>query len=48
MTLKLSMTCALYDRSQPCQQRFGETDVINVFPYRLLAIAPVEEPAEPA
>ncbi len=26
----------LYDRSQPFQQRFGDTDVINVFPYRLL------------
>ena len=30
----------LYDRSQPFQQRFGDTDVINVFPYRLLDLEP--------
>ena len=28
----------LYDRSQPYQQRFAETDVINVFPYRVIAV----------
>lgn len=28
----------LYDRSEPFQQRFGDTDVINVFPYRLLEL----------
>jgi Icc-related predicted phosphoesterase len=28
----------LYDRSRPFQQRFGGTDVINVFPYRLLEL----------
>lgn len=28
----------LYDRSQPFLQRFGETDVINVFPYRVLEL----------
>ena len=28
----------LYDRSQPYQQRFGDTEVINVFPYRLLEL----------
>lgn len=28
----------LYDRSQPFQQRFGETDVINVFPYRVIEV----------
>ena len=30
----------LYDRSQPFQQRFGDTDVINVFPYRVLELEP--------
>ncbi|MFT4041024.1 MAG: metallophosphoesterase [Thermomicrobiales bacterium] len=30
----------LYDRSQPSQQRFHETDVINVFPYKLLELDP--------
>lgn len=30
----------LYDRSQPHQQRFHDTDVINVYPYRLLEIEP--------
>ncbi|MGH2613722.1 MAG: metallophosphoesterase family protein [Thermomicrobiales bacterium] len=30
----------LYDRSEPFQQRFGETDVINVFPYRVLNLEP--------
>jgi hypothetical protein len=33
----------LYDRSQPFQQRFVDTDVINVFPYRVLEL----EPAHP-
>jgi Icc-related predicted phosphoesterase len=28
----------LYDRSRPFQQRFGDTDVINVFPYRVLEL----------
>ncbi len=28
----------LYDRSQPAQQRYGDTDVINVFPYRVLEL----------
>jgi Icc-related predicted phosphoesterase len=37
----------LWDRTQPCQQRFGETEVINVFPYRLLELetAPARRPA---
>ncbi len=30
----------LYDRSQPYSQKFEETDVINVFPYRVLDIEP--------
>lgn len=30
----------LYDRTQPFQQRFGDTEVINVFPYRLLELEP--------
>jgi Icc-related predicted phosphoesterase len=30
----------LYDRSQPSAQRFGDTDVINVFPYRVLELEP--------
>jgi hypothetical protein len=30
----------LYDRSQPFQQRFADTDVINVFPYRVLELEP--------
>jgi uncharacterized protein len=28
----------LYDRSQPSSQRFGETDVINVFPYKVVQL----------
>jgi Icc-related predicted phosphoesterase len=28
----------LYDRSQPYRQRFADTDVINVFPYRVLEL----------
>lgn len=36
----------LYDRSEPFHQHFGETDVINVFPYRLLDLDLAE--AEPA
>ncbi|MBA2596926.1 MAG: metallophosphoesterase [Chloroflexia bacterium] len=28
----------LYDRSQTAQQRYGDTDVINVFPYRVLEL----------
>jgi Icc-related predicted phosphoesterase len=36
----------LYDRSQPYEQTFGDTKVINVFPYRLLElnIAPAASP----
>ena len=30
----------LYDRSQSFQQRFADTDVINVFPYRVLELEP--------
>lgn len=30
----------LYDRTQPYRQHFGDTDVINVFPYRLLELEP--------
>jgi uncharacterized protein len=30
----------LYDRSQPYRQRFAETDVINVFPFRVLEVEP--------
>jgi hypothetical protein len=29
----------LYDRSQSCQQRFEATDVINVFPYKVVELA---------
>jgi hypothetical protein len=29
----------LYDRSQPCETRFLDTDVINVFPYKRLDLA---------
>jgi Icc-related predicted phosphoesterase len=28
----------LYDRTQPASQRFAETEVINVFPYRVLEL----------
>jgi hypothetical protein len=37
----------LYDRSQPYQQRFEGTEVINVFPYRVveLASASISSPA---
>ena len=28
----------LYDRTEPAEQRFGDTAVINVFPYRLLEL----------
>jgi uncharacterized protein len=38
----------LYDRTQPFHQQFGETDVINVFPYRLLELEPARELARPA
>ena len=38
----------LYDRSLPYQQRFADTDVINVFPYRILELEPARAPAEPA
>jgi Icc-related predicted phosphoesterase len=34
----------LYDRSQPHQQRFEETLVVNVFPYRVVELA-VADPA---
>lgn len=34
----------LYDRSQPSAQRFGETEVINVFPYKLLDLEVGHEP----
>jgi hypothetical protein len=34
----------LWDRSQPFQQRFAATDVINVFPYRLLELEPASAP----
>jgi hypothetical protein len=30
----------LYDRSQPYRQRFADSDVINVFPYKVLEIEP--------
>ncbi len=30
----------LYDRSQPYQQRFEGTEVINVFPYRVVELTP--------
>ena len=33
----------LYDRSQPYEQTFGDTKVINVFPYRLLELNMVPE-----
>ncbi len=36
----------LYDRSQPAQQRYGETDVINVFPYRVLELEPFQSAPE--
>lgn len=35
----------LYDRSQPHRQRFEETDVINVFPYRVVDLLPAGNPA---
>lgn len=43
----------LYDRSQPCSQRFEATEVINVFPYRVVEVplaaktapAPIPTPA---
>lgn len=36
----------LYDRSQPYQQHFLGTDVINVFPYRVVEVRePVTQPA---
>ena len=38
----------LYDRSQPNQQRFAETEVINVFPYRLLELEPASTLSQPA
>lgn len=38
----------LYDRSQPSQQRFHETEVINVFPYKLLEIEPAPTAARTA
>ena len=38
----------LYDRSQPFQQRFGDTDVINVFPYRILELEPAYPAPHPA
>ncbi len=38
----------LYDRSQPFQQRFGDTEVINVFPYRLLELEPDHVISRPA
>jgi len=38
----------LYDRSQPFQQRFGDTNVINVFPYRLLELEPDHAISRPA
>lgn len=41
----------LYDRSQPHAQDFGRTEVVNVFPYRLVDLrrsAPEAPPATPA
>jgi hypothetical protein len=38
----------LYDRSQPFQQRFADTDVINVFPYRVLELEPGHAPTHEA
>lgn len=35
----------LYDRNEPYQHRFGETDVINVYPYRRLDLS-FEHPGE--
>ena len=35
----------LYDRSLPYQQRFADTDVINVFPYRVLELEPGHAPS---
>lgn len=36
----------LYDRSLPYQTRFAETDVINVFPYRILELEPAHAMAK--
>jgi hypothetical protein len=38
----------LYDRTQPFQQRFADTDVINVFPYRVLELEPGRAPSREA
>jgi hypothetical protein len=38
----------LYDRSQPYRQRFEDTEVINVFPYRVLELAPSGAVPQPA
>jgi Icc-related predicted phosphoesterase len=35
----------LWDRTRPYRQRFGDTDVINVFPYRVLELAPAPAPS---
>lgn len=37
----------LYDRSEPFQQRFEDTEVINVFPYRLLDLEPAQTLSRP-
>jgi uncharacterized protein len=37
----------LYDRSEPYQQRFEDTDVINVFPYRVLDLEPAQAISRP-
>jgi hypothetical protein len=34
----------LYDRSKPYSQRFEATDVINVFPYRVVEVQPALAP----
>jgi uncharacterized protein len=38
----------LYDRNEPTAQRFGDTDVINVFPYRVIELEPHPAPSEHA
>lgn len=38
----------LYDRSEPYRQQFGETEVINVYPFRVLELEPVQAAARPS
>jgi hypothetical protein len=38
----------LYDRSKPYSQQFGATEVINVFPYRVVDVLPAIEAAPAA